>query len=345
MPGESPEAPDEFSGVPLITLPSEKFYNDIKKDNSDLSNYSHLCDTSNVYNYPNEAKKICEKILRYLDKYPVLRDSNSEYDVCNLLNYWIYDTLANIFGAENTTKIEIAFGSLQMIWSYPNSKLQKTSYYNKCKPDFNIFKHVDWKKIRELYEYYVDYTALYGTAKTYSTKCEEYYQKIESKKSLYDHFGNSCFNDKYDCPELYIKCKNYSPYNVLYELPCHSKIEAKRAPLKASSSHNPPGKEQGAGDHVLSPGLPAVETGSGKEMTQENFETGTKIGHSVLGVAPALLTATALYRYTPIGSWFRKFGGYSQSGISDMDEFSSYTQGSGDIFADSAENYISYQPI
>ncbi|SBS84728.1 PIR Superfamily Protein [Plasmodium ovale curtisi] len=340
MPGENPKGPNVFSGMHLSTLPSEKFYNDIKKENSDLSDYSHLCDTSNVYNYPNEAKKICEKILRYLHKYPVLKDDNTGYDVCKLLNYWIYDTLAENFGAENTTKIEHAFGSLQMIWSYPNPKLQKTSYYNKCKPDFNIFKEHDWKNIRELYEYYVDYSTLYGLAKSFDDECE-YYKKIEAKKTLYEHFGNSCLTNEYKCPQLYDKCQNYNPEKVLSDLPCHGRIAAQRAASAKSLAKAHHLEQSQRHVHRVQPVSHPSSTG----LTEQNPDIGRTVGHSVLGVAPVLLTATALYRYTPVGSWFRKLGGYNQSDISDMDGFSSYTQESGDIFADSAANYISYQPI
>ncbi|SCA48139.1 PIR protein [Plasmodium ovale] len=342
--GSSQEERGELSGMNFSYLPSEKFYNDIKKEYEDLINYSELCDTNSVHNFKNEAKQICKKILRYLDKYPVYKDEKYGFDVCKLMNYWIYDALTGIFGAENTSNIEIAFGSLQMMWSYPNDKLQKTKYYKKCEPNFDIFKHVDWKKIRELYEYYVDYTTLFGLAQSFDDKCE-YYKKIETKKTLYEHFDYACLSNESNCPEIYEKCRYYNPEKVLSGLPCHTEMEEKKAALKASSSHNTPGKEQQTGDHGPSPGFPVVETGSNKEMTQENSEIGTKIGHSVLGVAPVLLTATALYRYTPVGSWIRKLGGYNQSGISDMNGFASYTQESGNMFSDSIENYISYQPI
>ncbi|SBT01161.1 PIR Superfamily Protein [Plasmodium ovale curtisi] len=306
--GSSQEELGKLSGMNFSYLPSEKFYNDIKKEYEDLINYSELRDTNSVHNFKNEAKQICKKILRYLDKYPVYNDEKYGFD------------------------------------SYPNDKLQKTKYYKKCEPNFDIFKHVDWKKIRELYEYYVDYTTLFGLAQSFDDKCE-YYKKIETKKTLYKHFDYACLSNESNCPEIYEKCRYYNPEKVLSGLSCHTKMEEKKFALKASSSHNTPGKEQETGDHGPRPGFPVVGTGSDKEMTQENSEIGTKIGHSVLGVAPVLLTATALYRYTPVGSWIRKLGGYNQSGISDMNGFTSYTQESGNMFSDSIENYISYQPI
>ncbi|SBT54967.1 PIR Superfamily Protein [Plasmodium ovale wallikeri] len=81
------------------------------------------------------------------------------------------------------------------------------------------------------------------------------------------------------------------------------------------------------------------------DPTSERSDIGAKVGHSVLGVAPVLLTATALYRYTSIASWIIKVGGTNTNGIGDMDVFSSYTQESGHMFLGDTENYISYQPI
>ncbi|SBT55631.1 PIR Superfamily Protein [Plasmodium ovale wallikeri] len=64
--------------------------------------------------------RICERILSNLENSTVLNIANSSYDVCTLFNYWIYDTLTRIYGAEKTAEIEIPFSSLQFIWDYLN---------------------------------------------------------------------------------------------------------------------------------------------------------------------------------------------------------------------------------
>ncbi|SBT57513.1 PIR Superfamily Protein [Plasmodium ovale wallikeri] len=86
------------------------------------------------------------------------------------------------------------------------------------------------------------------------------------------------------------------------------------------------------------------------EPKSETSNIGTKVGHSVLGVAPVLLSATALYRYTPVGSWVRKLSGYSHNSVSNMDEgvvegILGNTQETDDILFGNTGNYISYQPI
>ncbi|SBT52576.1 PIR Superfamily Protein [Plasmodium ovale wallikeri] len=216
------------------------------------------------------------QILRYLENNTVWSDKDSGYDVCILLNYWIYDELIHIFVAEITSeKINSAFDILQMIWKHPIEKLERTNYYQKCTPNMNIYNYEDWKERRNLYEYYSNFDTLSKTAQRYDNACEAYYKKIEGTKSLYKYFENK-------------------------------------------------GQELG---HGSSP----YDT----DPTSERSDIGAKVGHSVLGVAPVLLTATALYRV----------GGINTNGIGDVDEFSSYTQESGDMFLGDTGNYISYQTM
>ncbi|SBS95896.1 PIR Superfamily Protein [Plasmodium ovale curtisi] len=75
------------------------------------------------------------------------------------------------------------------------------------------------------------------------------------------------------------------------------------------------------------------------ESTYDTPQIGTKVCHSVPCVSPVLLTATALYRYTPIGSWIRKLGVTNPSNISNVNG------GEMDGFFGDSENYISYQPM
>ncbi|SBS95894.1 PIR Superfamily Protein [Plasmodium ovale curtisi] len=105
-----------FSVVYSIDLPTEKFYNDMKKKYSSLAKYTLLCDTNIVHNNINDIKNICKRILRYLENNTVWVDKNSGYDVSILLNYWIYDELTDIFGAQSTSeKISSAFDVFKTI--------------------------------------------------------------------------------------------------------------------------------------------------------------------------------------------------------------------------------------
>ncbi|SBT54314.1 PIR Superfamily Protein [Plasmodium ovale wallikeri] len=322
----------------LSVLPSVHFYNIMKTDYNDLSNYSQQCDTDSVHLHKNEAKQICEKILRYLHKHTTLIDDKTEYDVCILLNYWIYDELTNIFGDEYILdKFDFAFSSLQYIWNYPNAELKNTPYYNKCKPNFDIFKPDDWKRRRELYEYYVDYKTMISTAKSFDNVCKAIYKKIEEKKDLYEYFGNICRTKSDDCPEFYNDCIPYNPTLVLPTLTCPDNINPPRVLEVASqalSTHHTLEQEEETGP---------LPYNSDTELMQQNSDIGTKVGKSVLGIAPIALTASAVYRFTPLGQWIRKLAGSNHNITGNG--FGDEAQESENMFFDGSENYISYQPI
>ncbi|SBS94142.1 PIR Superfamily Protein [Plasmodium ovale curtisi] len=334
-----------FSDTHLSVLPSVQFYNDVGKNHENLSYYIQKCEQIIATGNIDDVKIICKKFLRHLENSAVWNVEKPGYDVCLLLNYWIYDKLYHIFSDQESSNI--AFSNFQMISSYPNKYITKNLSYNaKCKYKIDFHMHEDWQKRKEFYDYCVDYKTLYGMVTGYDQNCSDFHDYLEKKEELYKHFEGLCSTEQTKCPEFYVECKEHNPNILLSKLPCHDEILRKKAAVIASASHHSSGQELVSGPPGHGPGLSEKKDGSHvAEIKPGVSQIGTKIGHSVLGVAPVLLTATALYRYTPIGSWIRKFGGYNQNSINEMEGFSSYTQGSGDMFADSAANYISYQPI
>ncbi|SBT52151.1 PIR Superfamily Protein [Plasmodium ovale wallikeri] len=267
------------------------------------------------------------------------------YDVCLLLNYWIYHNLNNIFGAKYDS--HIAFANFQYIWSYPNQYIIKnTSCKEKCKYEIDVYKDEDWGKRKEFYEYCVDYDTIKGMITTYTEKCNDFYEYIKKKEELYKYFEHHRSSKPTECPKFYQDCKIYNPDILLSQLHCRDEMDKNQATAKTSAEHSLSEQELGHRSREHGPELTGIPDGFHiTDTTPESSEIGTKVGHSVLGIAPVVLTATALYKYTPVGSWVRKIGGYDSNGVSDMDEFSSYTQESGDMFSDNSTNYISYQPI
>ncbi|SBT51037.1 PIR Superfamily Protein [Plasmodium ovale wallikeri] len=230
----------------------------------------------------------------------------SHYDEnsCILLNYWIYDKLNHILGDKNTS--DVAFCSLQLPWNYPMNNRSNFAYSNKCKDNFDMLNHDEWKKRKELYDYYVDIETLISTANNYVDEYKYYYEYIEKKTELYKYFDDLFISDQSkSSAEISQKARAQAP-----------------DPKLLGIEGDPPGKQ----------------------MALENSQIGTKIGHSLLGIAPVFFTASALYGV------LRKLSGYNTNIIRDMDaeemnEFSGNTQESGDILFDSSENYISYQPM
>ncbi|SBS95745.1 PIR protein [Plasmodium ovale] len=325
---------------------SEKFYDAMNSDSLDLDDYTQKCNKIMVSKEKDNMITVCKNFLRFLEKSIAWNGVNSGYDISLLLNYWLYNELMGIYGPDRFSEISIAFGALQYIWEYHVYYPKNEVYHKKCKPELSKVYHQDWDKRKKLYDYYVDYDTLFTMAKSYDDDKCEYYKKIEENKSLYEYFEEECKPEKHNFPEFYDECKKYNPNLVLSKLPCHSKIISQRTVPAAAK----PGTTHHHEVHVQDSAARGLPTGSEIEVIPEISNIGTRVGHSVLGVAPFLLSATALYRYTPVGSWIRKLCGYNSNSLrnmqeGEMNEFLDNTENSGDMFLNNTENYISYQPM
>ncbi|GAB69891.1 hypothetical protein PCYB_006400 [Plasmodium cynomolgi strain B] len=245
--------------------------------------------------------EMCKRILRYLDKNSLSDIQDPKYDECTLLNYWVYSKLVNIFRSDNSSIIDNPFAALLRIWNEIIDKQPDKPFYKKCQPDSATIMKRDWRKIKELYDYYVNYDALFKTAKNFPDKCEEYYGKIKNMEEIFHYFENFCSNYPNACPKIYNECKPYNPESTLVQLPCHSRIIGKSGPiLNDNSSHEVIGSiemhPKSADDFVVDfKDVFTVE--SETQLYSENSGIGTKVTHSILGAAPVLLTGTMLYRY------------------------------------------------
>ncbi|SBT57933.1 PIR Superfamily Protein [Plasmodium ovale wallikeri] len=112
-------------------LNSEKFYETINIEYSDLLKYLQKCKNIDGLIMDVHMIKICEKYLRYLEDCEVMNKQCFGYDVFILFNYWLYDELTNIYGSKNYSNISLGFANLQYLWSYENySKINESNYKN-----------------------------------------------------------------------------------------------------------------------------------------------------------------------------------------------------------------------
>ncbi|SBT57271.1 PIR Superfamily Protein [Plasmodium ovale wallikeri] len=339
MTGDDSEGTEDFSEIYLSGLPSVQFYKGVGKNHNNLQNYIQPCEQIKVKEKSDEVKTICKKFLWHLENSTVWDIEKPDYDICLLLNYWTYDKLNNIFSDKETS--DKAFSNFQMISDYPQNYIKKNLYYkNKCKYNIDFHKYEDWQKRKEFYDYCVDYGTLNGLISTYNNKCNDFYKYVKKKEELYKHFEVLCSKEEIKCPKFYEECKKYNPNELLSILRCRDEMEQQKVPEKASAGHGTLGQDLEPGSREHGPGLPGIKGGTpDTESKQDSSEIGKKLGHSFLGIAPVMLAATALYRYTPVGEWIRNLAGTSPNSMSningeEMDGF----------FSDS-ENYISYQPI
>ncbi|SBS94689.1 PIR Superfamily Protein [Plasmodium ovale curtisi] len=342
MTGEYPgtEHEVELSRHTPKELNSEIFYENRKIQNVHLHKYSSHCNNIFAPKQNSHMIYLCKIVLQYLEQSTQWEENKNEYDECTLLNYWLYDELSKTF-AHEPSYINNAYANIEAKWGSLVKDRYETSYNNKCKPLFKeLLIHNDWKKGKELYDYCVNYQLIASTCTFYGGKCLEYCKYIKEKSDIYKYFEKACTTGEGNCPPFYEKCKAYNPKLVLNTLNCEERFKAERvATSEASVMH-----------HTSGPGLESPVISHGTDSTPETSEIGTKVGHSVLGVAPVLLTATALYRYTPIGSWIRGLGGNNSNNIGnmvgeEMEGFLSNPQESGDTLFGDTGHYISYQSM
>ncbi|VUZ99774.1 PIR protein [Plasmodium vivax] len=318
-------------------LYSEKFYEAMNIGSEDLDIYNQICNDITVnYREKEGMKLICRKYLRFLETSKSWGERVSGYDVSLLLNYWLYDKLTQIYRDTRSHLIYAGFSALQLIWSKFNPSRTEEEYYKKCKPKLDMVDHTDWKKRKELYDYCINYDLISPTCSFFEDQCLKYCEYIEKIKEsgIYDHFENICSRGNDNCPHFYSRCEKYNPKTVLNTLKCPERVKAQEKYTR------------GAGDmHQLQQQVEAPASAQGTEATNETSEIGVKVTNSVLGAAPVLLTATALYRYTPLGPWIRRFGGGRTNSMGAIDMVPTYMQETGDIFSDHEANYISYQPM
>ncbi|KMZ82174.1 hypothetical protein PVIIG_03428 [Plasmodium vivax India VII] len=217
-------------------LYSQIFYNKLNNLN-DFSAYFERCEKlSSIRKYKN-VKITCAKLLKYLESETISRNTD-KYDVCMLLNFWVYSRLFNVLNPKGINVVNIAYGELQQIWNdFIDNKLRKPENET-CKPIHNLALYNDWKERKELYEHYVDYDDFSKTLVGWPERCKEFYKYVESKKTLYEHFNKDCPSEnEYKCPNFYSEYEKYHPDTVLSQLICHEEMKNKHSsPAVVASS-------------------------------------------------------------------------------------------------------------
>ncbi|KMZ88502.1 hypothetical protein PVBG_06163 [Plasmodium vivax Brazil I] len=283
----------------LIRCIKGKFYDDLNQKIEDSREYRAYCDSLKDVPKGNGFRIYCGQLVKYLKtKYTTTNGQNNEYDVCPLLNYWIYGKLVNIYGSDKNSTFFQAYGKLQEIWSRVIPDDTDASSNNICKPIiFDIYKQDDWYKRKEFYDYIVDYKILKDTANLYdSSNCEEYYKYIERKIPIYEHIKNLCTPENANmCPEFYKQCKGCDPKKLLSELNCHAKMEEKKkAALEKGMATQPVVTHPGQGADSALTGRAGLPDPSQK--SQVSSSAVTNASNAFLGVVVTSMTSGFLYK-------------------------------------------------
>ncbi|SCA59731.1 VIR protein [Plasmodium vivax] len=319
---------------------NETFY---KLEN--LNDNVEYCSSLDKFPSGTSIKKICLRLLKYLENNSFSRNNDNEYIYCLLLNYWVFSSLNILLYSKHSSKIVPAFAEIVLTWyNFIDYKLKERENIT-CKPISNIPAYDDWKKRKELYEYYLDYYPVSLTVKNYPVRCNEFYKYVESKKNLYEHFKKRCPpNDTERCPEFYAQCLQYEPDKVLQHLSCHTNIMQERA---SDTSRVP---QIGNGHSVSEPNS---DNSDGRKMPDDapilsgNPHTVTKLGNVLLGVVATSMTSGALYRFTPLGGMIRNGLGWNTNNMRNFngEDIRLYDYASDPFNPYPAEeHYIGYHP-
>ncbi|KMZ77221.1 hypothetical protein PVIIG_05880 [Plasmodium vivax India VII] len=241
----------------------------------------------------------------------------------------MYNEIAQRNNYNYIKKVIPVFGELQTMWNSLIDNPLKTSYYKKCKPDFNIAQQDDWEKRKELYDYCVDSEAIVQTANRYKDTCNDIYTYIKGKAHLYKHFNEPCLSkNENKCPKFYSKCKNYHPDTLLPQLYCYEAMKKEEATAAAALSQ--------AGTF----------SSDGLQLKSESSPPATQAGNVFLGVVVTSMTSGALYKFTPLGNMLRNRFGWNNN----MRNFNGGDNGLFDYASEAfnpysgEEHYIGYHP-
>ncbi|GAB69828.1 CYIR protein, partial [Plasmodium cynomolgi strain B] len=240
------------------------------------------------------------KIIRNLNDYALWDNSNAKYDVCKLLNYWVYSRLVRIWGSDKPSIITTPLAALHRVWNEFLKKSSNTSLNNKCIPDMGLAVQHNWQDRKKLYDYYVDYDYLLYMAKNYDKDECTYYYKINEMIPLYNFYKDLCSTHRERCPDVFYEFPVENIESELTDLQCYSKFNGINGPiLEATSSlqlvdnkgeHEKPAED--ISDYIIDD----YTVESNTQLDSGNSGIGKKVTHSILGAAPVLLTGTVLYR-------------------------------------------------
>ncbi|KMZ79968.1 hypothetical protein PVIIG_04223 [Plasmodium vivax India VII] len=327
--GDLSKLSKSFSGE----LNSENFYNRLDSFKN-YSEYNKECESLTKLRRGSSLKRICAKLLNYLKTNTKSNKEDVKYDVCILLNYWVYNNFNIYLYPLDSSEIYRIFAEIVRIWNEFIEVKLKERESETCKPLSNLIIHDDWRERKDLYEYYVNYDQISKTIVNYPLRCKEFYEYIENKIPLFDYFKPNCPSpDTNLCPDFYEKCNEYNPEKVLHKFRCDNEIGKAKAEAKALS------KEQES-DMYLS---------EKSDTMPKNTKPVIKYGDILLGAIVTSMTSGAIYKFTPFGKRLQnRFGSNRNtvhningevSGLFDYasEPFNPYLDGAG-------EHQIGYHP-
>ncbi|GAW84079.1 variable surface protein [Plasmodium gonderi] len=367
-----------YFGGPSLGLPSEQFYKSLDSEffnykprnlwkitHEEYEAYRGICESFNKDHENDWFRKLCLVLLRYIRNANTVTDNqNNDYDDCALLNFWIYERLSLIYN-NNYSIITTMFAKLQLLWNTLVSDQIYKSFFSKCNPNFHIHVKNNWRKIKELYDYCVDYQTLYKTAVNFNPNRNYIYRYLKKKAPLYKEFEKNCLHDNNNkCLEFYNKCKEYAPDHVINEIKCIIEKKSNNShkyelDCKRELGTQSDGVLVDGGDDMLdsldgltvdvdlSPSIKGEDEFVGLYVNSETSKTIIILGKTFLGLTLFTILSAILYKYTPIGIQMHKPFRRKKNSINHIDGkqdvLFDYSSGSYNLnYMNGEEYYVGY---
>ncbi|GAW84580.1 variable surface protein [Plasmodium gonderi] len=290
-------------------LPSEKFYKTLD-DLKGFNEYTEYCKFLTSFKNESAVRNYCARILKYLSSNKELRSDSNVYDICQLLNYWLANRLSIIAGYNDPNNLWKIFGYITNIWNNFIMDTLKKPESETCNPLMGEIIPHDWRKRKELYEYYVDYNYL-SLMPIYKKGDEEYCTFIRNKILLYNYFRSICIKDTTDfCEKFNSKYISCDPNNLLHGFECEKEIDEKgllerrERELQRIPSHNITMSLH----ESQSPGMSirGTQTSSVLQLIYNSFIPLKKASAVVLGIIGISTIYGFLYKFTPVRNWIHR---------------------------------------
>ncbi|SCO73850.1 VIR protein [Plasmodium vivax] len=214
---------DELENL-LKDFPSHKNYEKLNRSIQHVSRLAGHCDNMKKFNNRDyDMKNLCKRIAWNLDNlYNILPYTDSKVR-CSYFNHWIYNEIRKLLVTEyNFKKDESAVFKLLDLGSDMNRNLR----INRC--SFELYTNHDfheWKEMKDLHDYFKNYTTLKSKIVSDYDKCNLYSKYIKYILKIYDTHKYDCCDSDWpydsDCPK-YFKCHGYyNPESLLSLLRCN----------------------------------------------------------------------------------------------------------------------------
>ncbi|CAG9481934.1 unnamed protein product [Plasmodium vivax] len=227
-PGKTLEEAAE--AVELHKIHPEKFFSEL----GESSDFDQLCNgiDKKVSSKSAEAKELCIKLIRHLDKLGQVGNSESN-NYCSYISYWFYEQISEIQTNKSAKIADVPFfDDIIFAWKIINNGKLK----NKCNPE-NI-KDVKLDELKNRIFSYIYFKNL-EKIKTISTSkkqddCTKYLTYLESFKSVHDGYKDKQCKGRSKRFRGYSRTKSFSSRNKLIEfVTCCNYINCVK-----SSGHN-----------------------------------------------------------------------------------------------------------